>query len=695
MYVWRHIPLLRFLLPFILGIFLYVECVWSVKPFAAFLVVGLLALISFHFYFKKHINRLLQQAVSVLAISLFVACGYVITWTYTELHYPAHLSNTESANHLLVRIKNNPEEKSKSIGCRVELLQALDSNGSHQIKGDAQLYFEKDSLSTKLVYGDYLLVVNQIKEVSPPSNPHQFDFSKYYAQRNVYHQGYIRSGMWKATGQSDANWLFTLAYNWQSYLKQKFALYFENEAVRGVAQAIVFGYKDDLDDEWMEAFSKTGTIHVLAVSGLHVGIIYILLSALLLMKRSKGRMLKAKSAVVLLFLFAYCLLTGFAPSVSRASIMFGVVVIAKAFQRRSNIYNTLSFACFVLLVINPFNLYNVGFQFSFLAVVGIVYYKDTFRGLVPVSSYLGDKVVTLLSVSVAAQITTFPIGLYYFHQYPNLFMISNLIVIPCITVILYLGVLFVVCVPFSALLAKFCASLMTMYIDFIARVVHYIQDIPYAFFEDVHITFWQMLSVYGFIIAVTVARRLESLKVVVAGVVCVIAFIVADRSYEKRLPKSEVIVFDVGRDFLVGFRSADSITFVASKGVYMDENKIDFVIRPYMVKERLRFDYAIIPDNLIRSKFEYKDLEGLGNGIFWFKGKSYHFLDYTKNYVNGSLQPDILVVGNKKSDRYLSKVLPLIDAKKIYAKQLNAKTVREHYLKDSTRVNIYGQYLRL
>ena len=204
----------------------------------------------------------------------------------------------------------------------------------------------------------------------------------------------------------------------------------------------MFGYKEDLDDEWLEAFSKTGTIHVLAVSGLHVGIIYLLLSGILLMRRSNGRSLKLKSAVILLCLFAYCLLTGFAPSVSRASIMFGVVIVAKAFQRRSNIYNTLSFACFLLLVVSPYNLYNVGFQFSFLAVVGIVYYTDTFRKWVPVSSYLGDKVVTLLSVSVAAQITTFPIGLYYFHQYPNLFMISNLIVIPCITVILYLGILF-------------------------------------------------------------------------------------------------------------------------------------------------------------------------------------------------------------------------------------------------------------
>lgn len=673
MYVWRHIPILRFLLPFIIGIFCYVEFGWGVSPFIIFLALGLPTVLSFHFYFEQHINRPLQQVVSILALVLFCAIGYVLTWSYQQLHYPAHFAHSTSASELLVRIKNNPEQKAKSISCQVELISALDSTNQIEIAGEAQLYIETDSLSKQLQYGDYLLVANQLNKVTPPKNPHQFNFKKYYAQRNIYHQGYIRSGMWRATGQNKTMWLLEVAYKWQGYLKEKFAIYFEDEAVRGVAQAIVFGYKDDLDDEWMEAFSKTGTIHVLAVSGLHVGIIYILLSGLLLMKRSKGRALKIKSAIILLFLFAYCLLTGFAPSVSRASIMFGVVVVAKAYQRRSNIYNTLSFACFLLLAINPYNLYNVGFQFSFLAVVGIVYYKDSFRRRIPVSSYLGDKIVTLLSVSLAAQITTFPIGLYYFHQYPNLFMISNLIVIPCITVILYLGIGFIVVVSFSAVLAKFCASLMTLYIDFIARVVHYIQDIPYAFFEDVHITYWQMLSIYGFILAATIARKLESKVAAVAAISFVVLFLLADYRYEESLPKNEVVLFDVGRDFLAGFREGDKITFVASQGVYADQNKLDFVIRPYMVKERLDFNYTIIPDIMLSTTTDCVNFHSLGNGLVWFNNKSYHFLDYTEDYINGPVKSDVLIVGGNKSEKYLQKVLPVLGCTNIYLPRGKAK----------------------
>ena len=152
---------------------------------------------------------------------------------------------------------------------------------------------------------------------------------------------------------------------------------------------------------------------------------------------STGRSRVIKSIVILLSLFLYCLVTGFSPSVSRAAIMFATVIVAKAFQRKTNLYNTLSFACFILLLLNPLNIYNVGFQFSFLAVIGIVLYTDYFKRIWRSSTKIGDKVMTLLCVSLAAQLTTFPLGLYYFHQFPNYFILSNLLVIPCISIVVF------------------------------------------------------------------------------------------------------------------------------------------------------------------------------------------------------------------------------------------------------------------
>lgn len=695
MYVWRQIPLLRLLVPFILGIVCYVELGWHVLPFITFLLIGFPIIIASHFYFKGHINRPWQKAASLLVLLHFFAVGFVLTWAHKQSHYPSHFNNSEGATELLVRISSHPQQKTKSISCTVELHGALDSAHHLPVSGQAQFYIQNDKHSERLKYGDYLLVANDIKTLLPPSNPHQFNFKKYYAQRNIYHQGYIKSGHWRVTGQNKSNWLLALSYKWQDYLKQKFAQFFDDEASRGVAQAIVFGYKDDLDDEWMDAFSRTGTIHVLAVSGLHVGIIYVLLSSLLMLKRSKGYVLKLKSIVVLLCLFAYCMLTGFAPSVSRASIMFGVVVVAKAFQRRSTIYNTLSFACFVLLVVQPLNLYNVGFQFSFLAVLGIVYYQKSIRKLLPASSYIGDKIASLLAVSIAAQLATFPLGLYYFHQFPNYFFISNLVVIPFITIILYIGIAFVVFVPFSDSIAQWCAHLMKIYIDFIATVVHYIQELPYAFVEHVHLTFLQMLSLYGLLILVTIAWTQKSRVAIVLATACVVLFVAADFRYQSQLPKEEVVVFDVGSDFLVGFRVGQNITFVASQGVYLDPRKIDYVVKPYMIYEHLNFDYVMIPDLLLNQAADFGPLKTIGNGLIWFQNKKLHFLDYTSQYIHAPIQSDILVCGRRKNNSYLTSVLPLLNPHKIYMHKYQMDKNIVHNIHLSTQVYENKGFLKL
>jgi hypothetical protein len=134
MYVWRHIPLLRFLIPFILGIFCYVEFTWSCFLMLVFLGMGIPALLSAHIYFRKHINRPLQQIVSLLALVHFLVIGYLTTGAYEQIHYSSHYANVDKASELLVRIKNNPEQKAKSISCQVELISAIDSSGSRSTK---------------------------------------------------------------------------------------------------------------------------------------------------------------------------------------------------------------------------------------------------------------------------------------------------------------------------------------------------------------------------------------------------------------------------------------------------------------------------------------------------------------------------------------------------------------------------------
>ena len=618
---WKHIPLLKFLIPFIIGILVATNN--SVPNKQAIIVFAslLLILVFIHFSLKQKLSFMLIKIGSFLTLCLVFLLGILLPNFYIDKNYSNHISNHLSSKWYKVRVINQPQIKEKVISCKVRILSS-DKKDS-EIQGKVQIHFIKDTQSLNIQYGDYLIIKNNLREITGPKNQYQFNFKQYYNNQNIYHQTFLYKKQWLRLNQNKVNYFVNLGYSWQLKLRLIFNKYFKDEAVRGVAQAVIFGYKDDLDKQWLKAFSKTGTIHVLAVSGLHVGIIYILMSFLLGVSSSKGTYLALKSMIILIVLFLYALLTGFSPSVSRATIMFGTVIIGKSLNRQSSIYNSLSLACFILLFINPLNIYNVGFQFSFLAVLGIVYFKDDIRNLFPEASYFFDKIFVLISVSVAAQITTFPLGIYYFNQYPNLFMFSNLIVIPCISLVLYFGVGFIFLVHISSFLGNIIADTITIYIQFIANAVHVIQNIPYAFFECIYITPIQLWVLYIFIIIVSLTIKHKWKTGLLISTLCVCIFLTNDLVYRKKINKPEVISFDVKKELLIGFKKDNQITFLISKNLATNDKKLEYLVNPYLVSNRMGNNYSIFPAYLLDVKLNLKNIKLLGNGVVWFDEKAY------------------------------------------------------------------------
>jgi len=224
------------------------------------------------------------------------------------------------------------------------------------------------------------------------------------------------------------------------------------------------------------------------------------------------------------------------------------------------------------------NIYNVGFQFSFLAVLGIVYYKDDIRRIFPDASYFFDKIYILLSISIAAQIATFPLGLFYFHQYPNLFMFSNLIVIPCISIVLYLGIAFVFIAQISSSLGAVISDLIEIYIQFIADIVNGIQNIPFAFFEGVYITKTQMVLLYLLVIIITLTIKYRWKTGLMFSIICVLVFIANDWLYLDKIRQTEVVNFNVKKGLIVGFKSNNYITLIVSDDLLKGEKKVEHVV---------------------------------------------------------------------------------------------------------------------
>jgi competence protein ComEC len=214
-----------------------------------------------------------------------------------------------------------------------------------------------------------------------------------------------------------------------------------------VASAIMLGYRDYMNADIVQAYASSGALHVLSVSGLHVGVLFLALQ-FLLQWMDKYRQLKwVKVLLVLAVMFFYAVLTGLSPSVLRAVVMFSFFVIAKAINRDNNMYNVLGISCLLLLFWNPYLITEVGFKLSYLAVLGIVVLYPILQPLLTFKNKLLKGAWSITCLSIAAQIATFPISLYYFHQFPNLFLISNLIIIPASDFVLYLGML--ICVTFK------------------------------------------------------------------------------------------------------------------------------------------------------------------------------------------------------------------------------------------------------
>jgi competence protein ComEC len=648
MYVLKHVPLLKYLIFFIAGILLEVN---TEIPFLSFYFVSALFLVGvilLHYVLKKKTSIRLLRLSSILLLLLVSVLSFSISKFKNHQNSNIHFSKFPNYASLLGKVISKPQEKPNSLAFEFALQQIKVEGSWKPCIGKIQIYGEIDSKSRALDYGDVLIINYKFSSIEGPRNPNQFNFKRYNKYKNIFNSGYLPASNWVRIAQNKGNRVIEFGYKVQHQLLQHFKRYFKNESVKGLAQAVVFGYKEDLNKDWMKSFSQSGTIHVLAVSGLHVGIIFILLSTILRLSKSTGRVLIFKSVLIIIVLFGYSLVTGFSPSVTRSGLMFSLLLIGKAFSKRAVTFNTLSFACIILLLISPNDLFNLGFQFSFLAVLGILLYAEPIQKRLTSSSWLLNKITTLLSVSLAAQITTFPLALYYFNQFPNLFLVSNLIVIPYITMVLYAGVAFITLGLISEAFAGFISHLISGYIEFIIIVVSTVQKLPFALTDNVHLSLTQLFLLYGIVITTSLAFYFRKVQYLFSVVILVFGITVLVVSKSIKANRNEMIVFHSSNSVLLGFKQGKQLIVVVSDNLLSNNNFIDYTIKPYCIQERIE-SLKILPNCILKRKADFGSLKLYGNGMFWFDNRRCLFIDLTndKEYINISF--DYVLVSEKNN----------------------------------------------
>jgi competence protein ComEC len=562
----------------------------------------------------------------------------------TEQNKPSNLLlhfNQFNANESIVVLKEDAVAKSNSFKYEVEVIAVKSANIWQNTEGKAILYLAKDTASSGLTYGDKIVINGKWSQIENPSNPAQFNYRNYLYNSGITAQQYIKNKDWEYVSTQQDFSIIKFAVVYQKQLLKVLENNFEDEEL-AVISALLLGYKDLLDRETIITYSSSGAMHVLAVSGLHVGIIYLVLNSLFFFfeKIRYGNYLKA--ILLILFLWAYALLTGLSPSVLRAVTMFSFIIIGSALKRETNIYNTLAASAFVLLLYNPYILLQVGFQLSYLAVLGIVYLQPKLYRLLYTRNWLLDKIWAITTVSIAAQLATFPLGMYYFHQFPNYFLLSNLFIIPLATFIINGGILLFV-ISAIPVLPSYIAWVVNKILLFLNTSVEWVESLPYSLTLGISITKVETLIIFGIIFLLITAITTKKARIIQLTFCLVILFMGMQIEEQYSTQKQQYfIVYDLPKERAIDFMDGNQNYFLASESLYNDKNKMRFNIQHFRWERRM-IESTIIPANFTANNYFRRD-----NYIQFFDQK---FLLWDENFVkpdNSSIiQFDYIVISNK------------------------------------------------
>ena len=465
-------------------------------------------------------------------------------------YFQKHVKNTSKAILAIEKVLKPGNYHHKYVAGVIQV------DGKKTI-GHVLLNIEKDSTRLLFNTGDLLFLKNKFEDIKTSLNPHQFNYKHYLKKQGINQQVYATHQEILLLDESKFS-LLRFIDAFRVNIQKSLRRYHFTEDELAVMNALLLGQRQEISIELSDNYSKAGAIHILAVSGLHVGIILLILSFVLkpLERVNKGILIKL--VLVILFLWFFALLAGLSASVIRAVTMFSAIAIGQFFNKRNAIEHSLIFSMFIILLWNPLFLFDVGFQLSYTAVFGIIWVQPVLSQLWKPTFFIVDKGWQLITVSVAAQLGVLPISLFYFHQFPGLFFISNLIIIPFLGVILGLG-LVVLVLSYVSILPLFLEGFYGDIISILNKVVAFVARQENFLFSEISFSSVKMIFSYllifsGFQLFLKLnAKRCFLFLGYILAFQCV--FIV--EKYTKA-QKSELIVFHKSKNTIIGKRKGSS-----------------------------------------------------------------------------------------------------------------------------------------
>jgi competence protein ComEC len=644
-------PLMKITIWFILGIVFSYN--FNPKPTTTFIIIGIFLvpfILTLYLSKKDYIQKIYFGIATYLLFFQIGCCTQVLhNEFYNEDNY-IHLIKNETDYHSVELVLREKLKGTASINKYIGLVKRLDNK---ECSGKMLVQIPKTLVNSRIQIGSKIQIIGKVISNKKSLNPNQFDYGKYLNNKSIFAQIYANTNSIKISDKIDRNiWYYS------DHLRNKIIANLEKNNFSKdelqVVTALILGQQQDISKEILKDYQYAGAIHILSVSGLHVGFILLFITFLLkpLPKNKLGNTTRLFTLIIGLWGFA--LLAGLSPSVVRSVTMFSFVAVGMYLKRSTNIFHTLLVSMFLILFFQPSFLFDVGFQLSYLSLFFILWLQPLLYNIWTPKNKIVNYFWEILTVSFAAQIGAFPLSIFYFHQFPGLFFITNLIIIPFLILIMGLGVLVMVLAVFNFVPMITMKSL-EFCIYFLNKIINWVASFEQFIIKDIPINWQTLFCLYLLIISVVVLFKKPTYPKIVVALFSLLLLQSTQLITRWEIQNQhEWIVFNSWKNTLITERNGNEVAVYGNDSI---TNKIAF-------NSSLK-SYLIANNSKVSSTNKIQNL-------YYFKDKKILVIDSLGIYSK-EINPDIIILRQSPKIN-LERLIKINHPKLIIADASNFKT---------------------
>jgi competence protein ComEC len=634
-------PLAKITFSFVFGILAAYYWLPPIIISVLYLFVGLLLLSTFYLLSKKNkkLNVPFGLSTYYTSFCIGIIALSINTDSFQKSNYTHYKSAFENPHYINITLK----EKLKNNDYNDRYIGFINSIDNKYYSGRIIVNVAKDRAKNSLLIGNTIFVNTVLQYNDPPKNPNQFDYGKYLANKQIYAQIYIskldiainkkiKKDIWFYTSRLHTRIIHNLD-------KAKF-----NKTEMNVALALILGQKQEISSDIKQDYQYAGVTHVLSVSGLHVGYIMLFIYFILkpIQNTKKGSLIKLTIIIISLAFFA--IVSGLSPPVLRSVVMFSFLAIGNHLHRSSNTYHTLLVSILLVLLFEPYFLFDAGFQLSYIALFSILWLQPLLKNIWLPKNKIIKYLWEALTVSFAAQIGTFPICLYYFHQFPALFFVTNILILPVLSFIMIVGIVVMLISVFTSC-PLILIQILKKSIFLLNQIIHYVASFESFVIKNISFNSYYLISFYLFLIACIIWFKKPSYNKLIIVLVTIIMIQVSFIQTKKEIEsKQELIVYNAKKKTIITERIGKDITLFTSDVLSEKESKNN-VLEAYLVAN----------SGVLKSINKIKN-------ILFFNGRKILIID-SSGISENRIKPDILLLTASPKinlDRVLENLHPKI-----------------------------------